>query len=240
MNAAWLLGAIGVALASFVQSLTGFGLGLVALAFLPHVMAPATAVVMMTIYGVIISAVLAMQLRAHITVGALGWMLLGTVLGIPVGVWVLASVPASVISRLIGFILVVVALLEWRGVYPKRLAGRQWGLGAGILAGLLGASVGLPGPPVIVYATTQGWTPHATRANLLAFFTLNQTVTLSGYWLAGLLNLEVAGLAAAYAIPAVLGVLAGVVLIGRIDQAAFRRIIFMLIFLSGLSLLIRG
>src|SRR2546422_4960852 len=70
--------------------------------------------------------------------------------------------------------LVIAVALEWRGLYPARLEGRRWGLGAGVLAGVIGGAVGTPGPPVVLYATTQGWSPRTIKANLQAFFVVNQ------------------------------------------------------------------
>ena len=71
MTPEWALGALVIAAASFVMGLAGFGIGLVALAFLPFLMSPVTAVVLtmlpdmlqfagdfrMVLYGVIVLAI---------------------------------------------------------------------------------------------------------------------------------------------------------------------------------------
>jgi len=236
----WAVAAVGIALGSFVQGLAGFGIGLVALSFLPYVMSPTRAIVLLTVYAVAFTLVVLVQLRRYVTPRGIAYLLIGTVLGMPFGVWVLANVPAALINRLIGIMLVLAPLLEWRGLYPGRLDGRPWGLGAGFLAGVLGGAVGTPGPPAIVYATTQGWSPQTIKANLQAFFLVNQTVILAGYWWAGLLTTEVLALTLAFAAPAALGLVGGLLLFGRVDQAHFRRIVFALIFVSGVALLVRG
>jgi len=74
----------------------------------------------------------------------------------------------------------------------------------------------------------------------MAFFVVNQAVILAGYWWAGLLTHEVAGVAASFALPALAGVGAGVALFGRLDPVRFRRLVFALLLISGLVLLIRG
>ena len=234
------MGAVGVALGSFVQGLAGFGIGLVALSVLPYVMPPATAIVLLTVYAVVFTLVVFVQLRRHVTFRALAYLMVGTVLGMPFGVWVLANVPPVLINRLIGGMLVIAALLEWRGLYPGRLVGGGWGVATGFLAGLLGGAVGTPGPPAIVYAATQDWSPQTIKGNLQAFFFVNQVAILVGYWWAGLVTGEVLALAVAYALPAAIGLIVGVLLFGRVDQSQFRRIIFVLIFVSGLALLVRG
>jgi uncharacterized membrane protein YfcA len=237
---AWAAGALVIFLASFVMGLTGFGIALVAMAFLPWLMSPITAIILLTIYAFVFSIVVVVQLRRDLTPRALVDLLLGTLAGTPLGVWVLASLPVTALNRLIGLVLVVVVALELRGAMPRRLTGRGWGLGAGFLSGVLGGAVGTPGPPVIVYATTQGWSPRTMKANTMGFFLVNQSAILLGYWWAGLLTREIAVVSAVYALPALAGVATGVALFGRLDPIRFRRIVFTLLLVSGAILLILG
>jgi hypothetical protein len=237
---AWAVGALVIFLASFVLGLAGFGIALVAMAFLPYVMSPVTAIVVLTIYALVFSLVALVPLRRDVSPRALGDLAIGSVAGTPLGVWVLATLPLSGLTRLIGLMLVVAVTLELRGVMPRKLPGRAWGLGAGFLSGLIGGAVGTPGPPVVMYATTQGWSPRTMKGNVMAFFVVNQAVILAGYWWAGFLTGDALGTATAYALPALAGVLAGMALFTRVDAVRFRRLVFGLLLLSGLVLLIRG
>jgi uncharacterized membrane protein YfcA len=240
MTLTWVAGALVIFLASFVMGLTGFGIALVAMAFLPWVMSPVTAIVVLTLYALVFSVVVAFQLRRDLTPRALIDLLIGTIVGTPIGVWGLAALPVSAINRLIGLVLVLVVVLEFRGVMPSHLVGRWWGLATGFLAGVIGGAVGTPGPPVVVYATTQGWGPRTMKANTMAFFVANQGAILVGYWWAGLLTRETAEVAAAFALPALAGLGAGVALFGRLDPVVFRRVVFGMLLVSGLVLLVRG
>jgi uncharacterized membrane protein YfcA len=242
----WVAGACVIAVASLVLGLAGFGIGLVALAFLPFLMSPDTAIVLMTVYTVVFSTAMFIPLRSDFRMGLPGWrssivlLLVGSVAGTPFGVWLLATLPASTLSRMIGAVLVIVVVLEWLSVYPERLHGRRWALGAGLVAGVIGAAVGTPGPPVVLYMASQGWSPRTIKANLQAFFVVNQVVILAGYWWAGLLTAEVGRLAVLFAVPAVVGLIAGIALFDRVDPVRFRKIVFALLFVSGLALLVRG
>ena len=156
------------------MGLAGFGIGLVSLALLPYVMSPADAIVLMTLYAAAFALAIFVPVRRDFTSGRVGDLVLGTVAGTPLGVWALTRFEASLLNRLIGLMLLLAVALEWRGRYPERLEGRRWGLGAGVLAGVIGGAVGTPGPPVVLYATTQGWSPRAIKANLQAFFIVNK------------------------------------------------------------------
>jgi uncharacterized membrane protein YfcA len=232
--------ALIIGVASFVMGLAGFGIGLVALAFLPFVMSPVTAIVLTTLYALVFSIVILAPLRREIEPVRLTKLLVGTVLGTPFGVWLLAVLPATVINRLIGAVLVGMTALEWWRLAPRRLAAPGWGYGAGVLAGVLGGAVGTPGPPVILYAAAQEWSPRTVKANLLAFFIVNQAVILVGYWWADLLDAHVLRQALWLALPALAGVVAGVAVFNRIDAVRFRQIVFTVLFVSGVVLLGRG
>jgi uncharacterized protein len=203
-------------------------------------MSTADAIVLLTIYAELFSLVLLVQLRRDVVPRAIVDLLIGTIAGTPLGVWGLAALPAAVLNRLIGLMLIVAFVLEIRGLYPEKLEGRRWGLGAGALAGVIGGAVGLPGPPVVLYAATQGWSARTVKANLQAFFVVNQGAILVGYWWAGLLTGGVWQLTLVFALPAIAGAVAGALMFERVDQRRFRQLVFGLILLSGLVLLVRG
>jgi len=237
---AWAATAGVIAAASLVMGLAGFGIALVAMAFLPYLISTADAIVLLTIYATAFSLVLLVQLRRDVVPRAIVDLLLGSVAGTPLGVWGLATLPASVLNRLIGLMLVAAFVLETRGLYPQKLEGRRWGLVAGAFAGVIGGAVGLPGPPVVLYAATQSWSARTVKANLQAFFVVNQGAILLGYWWAGLLTRGVWQLTLVFALPAIAGAAAGALMFERVDQRRFRQLVFGLILLSGLVLLVRG
>jgi len=240
MSLVWLAGAAILAVSSLVFGLTGFGIGLVSLSLLPFLIPPATAVPLMTVYSATFALVMAVQLRRHVVWPCLVELLLGSVVGTPLGVWVLLVLSPGMLRRLIGIVLIAVVVIELRGLYPQRLTGRSWGLGAGFLSGLLGGAVGTPGPPVVLYAAAQGWKPHPLKATLQAFFVANQAVILAGYWWTGLLTHEVMWLVVAYGLPAVVGLALGMHLFTRVDHVRFRRLVFALLLVTGVVLGVRG
>ena len=240
MLVTWIAGACTLAVASFVFGLTGFGIGLVALSVLPFLLPPATVVPLITIFCGAFAGVMSFQLRRDIQWSQLTYLLLGTCLGTPLGVWVLDACPPTVLKRLIGAVLMAVVMIEWCGAYPAKLSGRYWGLSAGVLAGVLGGAIATPGPPVILYAVAQGWPPRLMKAMLQAFFLVNQAAILANQWWIGLLTHEVLWLACLYALPSTLGVVLGIWLFDRVDHLQFRRVLFVLLFVLGLALCVRG
>ena len=239
LSLTWAVGALVIAAACFVQGLAGFGIGLVSLAFLPLLMSPADAIVLITLYATVFTVVIFLPLRRDFTLHGMRELLVGSIVATPAGVFILAIMPPAALTRLIGLVLLVIVGLEWLGLYPD-LRDRGWGLGAGLAAGLLGGAIGTPGPPVILYAAAQDWSPRTVKANIQAFLIVNQAVILIGYWWAGLLTRGVWNLTLGFALPATAGAVAGALLFERVDQRRFRQLVFALILLSGLVLLARG
>ena len=237
---AWAAAAVVIAGACLVQGLAGFGIGLVSLAFLPFLMPPHDAVVLITLYATVFAAVIFIPLRRDFTRPGMAELMAGSVLATPAGVWLLAWLPPGPLKRLIGLVLLAIVALEWLGLYSARLRGRGWGFGVGVAAGLLGGAIGTPGPPVILYAAAQDWSARTMKANIQAFLVVNQAVIVLGYWWAGLLDREVWRLALLYAAPAVAGLAAGMLLFNRLDRGRFRRVVFAVLFASGMVLLLGG
>jgi len=240
LSLSWLVGAVVIVAASFVQGLAGFGIGLVSLAFLPFLMSPQHAIVLITLYAGVFIVIIFIPLRRDFTLHGMIELVAGTILATPVGIWLLTGLPPDLLKRLIGLVLLLIVALEWLGLYPERLRGRGWGFGAGVAAGILGGAIGPPGPPVILYAAAQDWSPRTVKANIQAFLMINQAVILIGYWWAGLLDREVWRLTWLFAAPAVIGLVAGMLLFNRLDRERFRRVVFAVLLVCGLVLLIRG
>jgi hypothetical protein len=77
----WAGGAVVIAAASFVFGLAGFGIGLVALAFLPFLMSPVAAVVLMTLYALVFALPLFWPLRRDFVATGMLALVVGTVVG---------------------------------------------------------------------------------------------------------------------------------------------------------------
>ncbi|MBM3222478.1 MAG: sulfite exporter TauE/SafE family protein [Candidatus Tectomicrobia bacterium] len=240
MELEWIAGAMILALASFVFGLAGFGIGVMAQAFLPLFMPPTVSVPLVAIYGAVFALVMAIQMRRYTVWRCVLQLFLGALLGVPLGVWSLTNLPPQMLRRVLGLVLVGLVFSEFYGVYPKSLTGRYWSYGAGFISGLLGGAVGVTGPPVALYAATQPWKPPVMKATLQNFLLANQGFILFSCWWSGLVTPPVLWRAVSFALPAIAGVALGIYCFYRVDYLRFRRIIFMLLGVMGAILCLRG
>jgi uncharacterized membrane protein YfcA len=108
---------------------------------------------------------------------------------------------------------------------------------AGGAAGMMGAMVGIHGPPIsLVFQNTE---PRVARAMLGAFFSiayLGAVAALAGFGLFGIPHLVRAGIL----LPGVaIGLVVAPLLAGHIDRKRLRIIILGIAAISGLTLLLR-
>jgi uncharacterized membrane protein YfcA len=161
-------------------------------------------------------------------------MALAGMAGVPIGTLVLLMLDASLLRLLIGTVVTmaaVVMMLGFRKPLHHELAAS---VPVGFVSGMLGASTGLAGPPVIFFYTNQGLNTREFRANIVAHFVMLDIVTLSSFIIAGLLPGETV-LFSAQLLPATLaGVIGGIVVNRWVQERLFRRIALVLILLAGI------
>jgi hypothetical protein len=123
---------------------------------------------------------------------------------------------------------------------PKAELKKHWTLAAGFSSGLLGASIGAAGPPVIVYTALQPWPKHQIKANLVTFFCIIGALILALQLFSGLITSDVAHYFVLCLFPLLLGVFSGLRIFERIQQALYKRTISILLFALGAIMLLKG
>ncbi len=177
-----------VFVATLIRSAFGFGEALVAVPllalFIPlKIAAPLAVLVSITIAGVIVA-----QDWKKIHFRSTAWLVGATLLGIPLGLWLLTSSHQRGVKIGLGSLIVAFSLYSVIGKRPPELHrdSRTWLLGCGFLAGVLGGAYGMNGPPLVIYGSMRRWSAQHFRATLQGYFFPASTVGMIGYWLAGL------------------------------------------------------
>ena len=114
--------------------------------------------------------------------------------------------------------------------------GRGGDAGVGVLNGVLGASTGLGGILPVIWTTVRGWTRDEQRG-------VHQPTAFATFILS-LLALGEAGLVTSsttrlflMGLPALIfGTLLGWALYGKLDEATFRKVVLLLLLISGLAI----
>ncbi len=240
MTVQTLIAALGVLfLASTVRSALGFGMGMVAMPLLGFLIDVKEATPTLVLLAMGMSILIMGRDWRQADWKALRSLIVGSIVGIPLGVFLLAKAPQEPIVKGLACVVILFALfrLLWRRPLPIR-PNLGWDLGLSFLSGSLGAAFGIGGPPIIAYASLRDWDPPTFRATLHGLSLATGAFSLAGHGAAGLWTADVLRLAA-YGVPAMLlGLILGRRLNRVLDQAKFRAVVYVVLLILGVLLLV--
>lgn len=177
-----------VFVATLIRSWLGFGEALVAVPLLALRIPIDTAAPVAVLVSITVAAVVIAQDWRDIHVRSAGWLIVATLVGIPIGLWLLTRIDARIVKAILAVVLLSFASYSLANRSPVHLRSDRlpWLLGCGLLAGVLGGAYGMNGPPLVVYGSLRRWSAATFRATLQAYFLPASTIGMAGYWLAGL------------------------------------------------------
>ena len=232
----------GTFLAALVAGLGGFAFGVVAAAVWLYVITPLQTATLIMGLGLVVQGYSVWKLRHALHWQRLVPFLIGAVLGVPLGVFILAHADPQYLRLGIGAVLVVFSLYgllrpaKRTNVRNMAIAGDA---GAGFLNGVLGGATGLAGIIAIIWCQLRGWTKDQQRAVFQPVGVA--TFAMSAAWLGvqGAISREVIWLFAIALPVLVAGTWLGLKLYGRLDEGQFRKVVLILLSASGAVLLFR-
>jgi uncharacterized membrane protein YfcA len=230
--------ALGAAVGGFIQGLSGFAFGLVALAIWawgvePRISGP------LVVFGSLVGQLLALgAARRGFDLPRLLPFIVGGVAGIPIGVLLLHHIDPTGFKLAVGLILLVWCpfMLLARALPTIRAGGRWADGGAGWVGGVMGGLGGLNGPAPILWCALRGWGRDTQRAVIQSYSLVIQAVTMGTYVATGTIQAETLWLFAIVAPSMLVPTLLGARLYHRFSDAGFRRAILILLALSGVVL----
>jgi uncharacterized protein len=230
----------GAVAAGFVQGLSGFAFGMVAMAFWAWSVAPQLAgplVVFCALLGQLLAiGSIRHSFERHLVLPFIG----GGVLGVPLGAALLPHIDQLEFKAAIGGLLLLwCPIMLLAGRLPQiEGGGRVADAAVGVVGGIMGGLGGLSGPAPTLWCMLRGWGKDTQRAIFQSFNLAMQTLTLAVYVASGLVTGDALRLFAVAAPAMLVPVLLGARLYARLSQTAFRQLILVLLLLAGIGLLI--
>ncbi len=212
-----------LASAAFLRSTFGFGDALLAMPLLLFFVPAESASVIVAAIGCLQGLIMLLQERRAIDLGMSSRLILGAVLGVPLGIFGLVHLPGQWIKYIISSVLLIYALQVLLNLKLPRLESTRWGILAGACAGCLGAAFNTSGPPVVLYGAMAQWKPEQFRVTLQSFFFPLSLMIVAGHLVSGLWTTDNITLIA-LAVPGLLaGIGLGTLCRGHIPAESFKR-----------------
>jgi uncharacterized protein len=232
--------ALGAVVAGFVQGLSGFAFGLVAMSLWAWTLDPALAAVL-AVFGALTGQVMAaVSVRRPFALARLWPFLVGGLLGVPLGVALLPRLDVDWFKAVLGLLLVIwcPAMLMARRLPAVTAGGRVADGTAGMAGGIMSGIGGFAGALPTLWCTLRGFEKDTQRGLIQNFNLAMLSVTMATYLFQGLVTRPMLPLFAVVG-PIVLltAFLGGKVYIG-LSEAAFRRVVLGLLTASGVAMLV--
>lgn len=221
--------------ATIIQTSTGFGFSTLATPLLLFLFEPAEAIQINLILSLVLSLTLMKSIRKHIDYGMLKRFIAGSSIGVFLGIVFFILIDINSLKLFVGLVILLlsVLLLFQFSITKSRRKERI----VGGISGSLTSSIGMPGPPLMLYFSGTDDGKKVIRSTTLAYY-------LFIYFVSLVAQVVFAGTAATtwisslWALPVVfVGLYMGQVLFKRISQKVFQIIIYIILFATGISLL---
>jgi uncharacterized protein len=225
---------------ALVAGLSGFAFGLVAASIWLYILTPLQTATLIFGFGLIVQGYSVWKLRRALDWKKLWPFLLGAALGVPVGVSILTWASPSHVRIGVGAFLIFYSLyaLFRPAIHPVKAGGAAADAGVGFLNGVLGGITGLAGILVTIWCGLRGWPKDVQRTVFqpvaVAIFLMSALwIGAKGAITADIVKLFLIGLPVLFA-----GTWLGLKLFGRLDEAAFRKVVLGLLLASGVVLIV--
>ena len=235
---------LAILIAAAASSIAGFAFSALCGAVLFHLMDnPIYAVQVMIVCSIAIQLFSVAALRNSIDWRSLPVFLIGGVLGVPAGAWLLLHLPTGVYRSVIGVLLIVYGgyLLLRRPTQVVLRTGPLADACAGFLGGFTGGLAGFPGAFVTIWCGLKGWDKARQRGLYQPFILCMQPVSLFAIELmrpASSTAAQLSWTALAFVPAALLGAWFGLRIFRRLSDRQFELAVNLLLVASGIGLVL--
>lgn len=226
-----------ILIASILQTSTGFGFSIMATPFLLMMFEPREAIQINLILSLIISCALIMKIRKDVEKEIMKKFIIGSLVGLPIGIIVFSLIDTTFLKLGVSILILVLTTLLVLDFRISRTTNRDFAVGG--LSGAFTTSIGMPGPPILLYFSGTDTTKEKLRATTLAFYLFIYFISLviqvifagttKEIWVSGLMGLPLV----------ILGLVIGQILFKWINQKLFRLLTYGLLLFTGVYLLIQ-
>lgn len=225
-------------LSGCVRGFSGFGTALLIMPVLSSLYSPVFAVIIV----VLVDLVGALQLLPTVwRFGDLGKVIpisISASLTLPVGLMIISLIDPTIMAKLIAVMMLVLTAILAMGWRYRHQPGLPTTLATGAVAGFIGGSVGISGPPIVIFFLSGHMDRHVARASISGCFLLIDCVAIAVFAIREWLILSVLWHALFFVPFFILGVRVGVWLFPKASEATFRKIAYIMLLVVGLSTLL--
>lgn len=226
---------IVILISSILQTSTGFGFSILATPFLLLIYDVREAIQINLLLSFFISLMLVVKVKHDVKWDIFRRFVIGSLIGLAIGIGVFLSVNLMLLKIAVGILILALTVLLILRYRIRQTSRKDFIIGG--LSGAFTTSIGMPGPPILLYFSGTGITKEALRATTLTFYLIIYVASF-------IVQIVFAGTSkmvwinSMYALPLVIvGLILGQWLFPKINQYYFRLLTYVLLLFTGAYLL---
>lgn len=225
--------------AAFVQRVSGFGLGIFAMMFLPHFLPSHTAAATIScLFSCYTTTVNSIKYRKKVSYKIAIPMLAAALISIPIAVYFSAKVEAHLFKILLGSVLIILSIYFL--FFNKKIKIKPTpvnGVIAGTLGGALNGLFSTGGPPAVLYLTSAASDNLTYFATIQFYFCLTNFYATGSRAISGLISVDLLIYAAVGIIGCIAGDFLGTKVFNKLDAKKLKYVIYIGMIISGILML---
>ncbi|GAB2567166.1 sulfite exporter TauE/SafE family protein [Gracilibacillus alcaliphilus] len=225
-------------IASVLQTSTGFGFSILATPFLLLIFQPMEAIQINLVLSLVISCALIIKIQKDLDIGILKRFIIGSLPGLLLGIYIFLAIQINSLKLAVSIIILLLTVLlmcKWR----LRQSNKR-DLIVGGLSGTLTTSIGMPGPPLLLYFSGTDTTKETLRATTLGYYLFIYSASLAVQVLFASTN-QTVWLSSLLALPIVAaGLITGQLMFKKMSAGFFRLLTYILLLFTGIYLLLES
>jgi len=225
-----------VFVASLLQTSTGYGFFIVGTPFLLLIYPAHMAIQINIILSICLSAFMIFKIRKEIDKALLVRLIKGSVMGLIFGIFIYIFLDIQLLKMTVGALILFLTILLILKLTINRTQNKDFITGG--ISGLLTTSIGVPGPPLLLYFSGAGIDKTTLRSTTLAYYLFVYVVSLvmqisfggtsKETWIFSLIAIS----------PLFAGIMLGQLFFKWISQKVFRIITYIILMFTGVYLLV--
>lgn len=225
-----------VLVASLLQTSTGYGFSIIGTPFLLLMYPAHTAIQINIVLSICLSAFMIFNIRKEVDTSLFIRLIKGSIVGLFFGIFIYLYLDIHVLKMGVGLLIIVLTVLLIFKLTIRRTRNKD--LAAGGISGLLTTSIGVPGPPLLLYFSGARIDKVTLRSTTLAYYLFVYSASLVMQITFGGTNKEI-WIDSMLALPALFaGIFLGQLLFKWISQETFRIITYIILIFTGVYLFI--
>lgn len=225
-----------VLIASLLQTSTGYGFSIIGTPFLLLIYPVHMAIQINIILSICLSTFMILKIRKEVDKPLLNRLIKGSILGLILGILIYLFLDIQLLKIAVGTIILILTVLLIFKLSINRTYKKDFFTGG--ISGLLTTSIGVPGPPLLLYFSGARIDKVTLRSTTLAYYLFIYSASLVMQISLGGTNKETWTFSL-LAIPSLfIGISLGQLLFKWIGQKTFRIITYIILMFTGISLLV--